>query len=58
MLIKPGKKIDKKKIDETLKQISKKKAFDAKSHKNKVKWGEDALEYQKRVRDEWDEHSL
>jgi len=30
------------------------KAFCSKNFLGKVKWGEDALEYQKRIRDEWD----
>ena len=30
------------------------KIFDAKKHLNKVKWEEDPLEYQKRMRNEWD----
>lgn len=53
MLIKTGKKTDSEKIDKKLKQIEKKKVFDANLHKSKVKWGEDALEYQKKMRDEW-----
>ena len=57
MIIKAGKKIDKEKIDKKIKQLEKKKLFDASLHKNKVKWGEDALEYQQRIRDEWNEHS-
>jgi len=54
MLIKAQKKIDTDKIDQKLKKQKKKKVFHASRHKNKVKWGEDALKYQKRVRDEWD----
>lgn len=30
------------------------KVIDAKKHLGKVKWGEDALTYQKRKRNEWD----
>jgi len=30
------------------------KKFDAKRHLGKVKWNEDALSYQKRIRGEWD----
>jgi len=29
------------------------KRFDANKHLGKVKWGEDPLKYQKRIRDEW-----
>lgn len=53
MLIKTGKKIDKKEIDRILKKAEKKKIFNSKNHQGKVPWGEDALEYQKKIRDEW-----
>ena len=44
-------------LNELNKQIAKlkpQKTFDAKQFVGKVKWGEDALEYQKRLRNEWD----
>lgn len=53
MLIKTGKKIDKKEIDKTLKKAEKKRVFNSKKHLGKVSWGEDALTYQKKIRDEW-----
>jgi hypothetical protein len=58
MLIKPGKKVDKKKLKNALKETSKKKVFQAKKHKGTVEWGEDPLAYQKRIRQEWDERNL
>jgi len=44
----------KKELNEALKKIKRTKKLDAKRHLGKVKWGEDALEYQKRLRDGWD----
>jgi len=34
------------------------KKLNAKRHLGKVKWNEDPLEYQKRVRNEWDSHNI
>lgn len=45
---------DKKKLDEALKKLKPSKAFKASHFKGKVKWDEDPLAYQKRIRSEWD----
>jgi cellobiose-specific phosphotransferase system component IIA len=44
----------KKRLNEALQKIKKKKKFDANKHLGKVSWDEDALEYQKKHRNEWD----
>jgi len=54
MLIKLNKYKDKKKLDEALKTIKPKKVLHSSNHLGKVNWNEDALEYQKRIRGEWD----
>jgi len=44
-------------LNELNKRITKlkpQKLFDAKQFVGKIKWSEDALEYQKRLRNEWD----
>ncbi len=43
----------KKKLNEVLLKIKKKKSFNAKQYLGKIRWNEDALEYQKRVRNDW-----
>jgi len=43
-----------KKLSEALRNIKPTKTFSAKKHLGKVKWNEDAVEYQKRLRDEKD----
>ena len=53
MIIKANKYKDKKKFDEALKKLKPAKLFKASRHLGKVKWNEDALEYQKRIRGEW-----
>ena len=43
-------------IDALKKQLTStanKKVFDAKKHLGKVKWNEDAVAYQKKMRNEW-----
>ncbi len=52
VIVKKG--IGKKKLNEVLKKIVRKKKLYASRHIGKVVWNEDALEYQKRIRDEWD----
>lgn len=42
-----------KELNEALKKFKRIKKLDSKRHLGKVKWGEDALAYQKRLRDEW-----
>jgi hypothetical protein len=54
MVLTVKKGMPKKALDEALKKIKHTKKLDAKRYLGKVKWGEDALEYQKRLRDEWD----
>lgn len=49
LTIKKG--MEKKKLNEALSKIKYSKKFDAKRHLGKVKWGEDALDFQKRMRD-------
>ena len=44
----------KKRLNELLQKMKYRKKLDAKRHLGKVKWNEDALKYQKRLRDEWD----
>lgn len=41
-------------LSKALSAVKPGKIFDAKKHFNKVKWTEEPLEYQKRVRNEWD----
>jgi len=41
------------KIDKMLLSLKSRKQFSSKQFLGKIKWGEDALEYQKRIRDEW-----
>lgn len=42
-----------KKLSHALSRIKPIKRFDASKHLGKVKWDEDPLKYQKRLRDEW-----
>jgi len=42
-----------KKLSEALRKMKPSKTFHAKKHLEKVKWNEDAVVYQKRLRDEW-----
>jgi hypothetical protein len=37
-----------------LSRLKPQKTFPAKRFLGKIKWGEDALQYQKKLRDEWD----
>ena len=41
-------------IDKILSDLKPRKQFCSKQFLGKIKWGEDALEYQKRIRNEWD----
>jgi hypothetical protein len=45
--------MSKKKLNDLLRKLKHTKKLVAKRHLGKVKWNEDALEYQKRLRDEW-----
>ena len=53
MLIKINEKTNFQEIDALLSKLKSRKAFRSKDFLGKIKWGEDALEYQKRLRDEW-----
>lgn len=44
---------NKKKIDAALNSSKPSKVLNAKKYAGKVKWGEDPLRWQKKVRDEW-----
>jgi len=54
MVITIKKKHDNQELNKMLLSWEPQKSFCSKMFLGKVKWGEDALEYQKRVRDEWD----
>ena len=41
-------------IDKLLLSMKPQKLFRSKKFLGKIKWGEDGLEYQKRIRNEWD----
>jgi hypothetical protein len=40
-------------LTDALKKVKPGKRFNAEKHLGKVKWNEDPLEFQKRMRDEW-----
>jgi len=40
-------------IDKILLSLKPRKQFSSKQFLGKIKWGEDAMEYQKKIRDEW-----
>ena len=42
-----------KKLNEAIRKMKHTKKLDAKRHLGKVKWNEDALEFQERLRNEW-----
>ncbi len=54
MVIVISKNISKKELNQKIKQIKSSKLFDAKKFAGKINWGEDALKFQKRIRDEWE----
>ncbi|HKK10698.1 MAG TPA: hypothetical protein VJ939_07655 [Bacteroidales bacterium] len=43
----------KEKFNALLKKLKRKKKFKSELHRGKVKWKEDALEYQRNSRNEW-----
>lgn len=53
MLIKIDKDSNFQEIDKLLLNCNSRKSFRAKEFVGKIKWGEDALKYQKKLRDEW-----
>ncbi len=41
-------------LTDALNKVKPVKSFNAQRHLGKIDWGEDPLEYQKRIRNEWD----
>jgi hypothetical protein len=54
MIITINKDTSNQEIDKMLLSLKPRKLFRSKHFLGKIKWGEDGLEYQKRIRDEWD----
>jgi hypothetical protein len=54
MVVVIEKKYDKRKINKLIGDLKPVKVFDAKKFAGKVNWEEDPVEYQKRIRNEWD----
>jgi hypothetical protein len=54
MMVVVEKKYDRKKVDELIEKFKPAKVFDAKKFAGTINWKEDPVEYQKRVRNEWD----
>ena len=56
MVVLIKKKATKKEIDAVIKKVTakKKKGFNPYKHVGKVKWNVDPVEYQRKLRDEWD----
>jgi hypothetical protein len=42
-------------VDKLLADLKPRKVFQSKKFLGKLKWGEEALQYQKRLRDEWED---
>ena len=53
MIIRINKDTNFQELDKQLSSLKSRKSFRSKDFLGKIKWGEDALEYQKRIRDEW-----
>jgi len=53
MVITINKDTNNQEIDRMLLNLKPRKQFRSKQFLGKIKWGEDGLEYQKRIRDEW-----
>jgi hypothetical protein len=53
MVLTVGKDTSNQEIGEMLAVLKPRKQFQSQQFLGKIKWGEDALKYQKRVRDEW-----
>ncbi len=53
MLITIKKNTTRQEIEKLLSSLKPRKIFHAKEFLGKIKWGEDALQYQKKIRDEW-----
>ena len=43
-----------KSLTDALKKVKPVKPFDSQKHLGKIDWGENPVEYQKRIRNEWD----
>ena len=54
MVIRINKDTDFQEIDKQLSNLKSRKTFRSKKFVGKIKWGEDGLKYQKRMRNEWD----
>lgn len=54
MIIIINKNTTKKELKEKIRQLKSTKLFDAKRFAGKISWGEDALKFQKRLRNEWE----
>ena len=54
MVITINKNASKKDLDVALSKLKSGKAFDAKKHCGKVKWDENDVNYQKKLRNEWE----
>lgn len=54
MSIRLDKKTTKEQLDKALLKLRTGKTFSSKKHLGKVKWGEDGVEFQRKLRDEWD----
>ena len=55
MVIEVERTYNKRQIDKILRQITPQKMFDANRFAGQVAWDEDPLEYQKRIRNEWNQ---
>ena len=53
MIITINKETRQQEIEKMLLRLKPRKLFQSKTFLGKIKWGEDGLEYQKRIRDEW-----
>ena len=53
MVIEILKESTKTEIDKSVKKLPRPKGISAKKYAGKIKWGEDSLAFQKRVRNEW-----
>ena len=53
MLVVVEKKFDKRKIDKLIEDIKPSKVFISQKFAGKIQWDEEPLEYQKRLRNEW-----
>jgi hypothetical protein len=54
MLITVNRTLEARQVDKLLSRLKPQKTFQAKRFLGKMKWGEDALQYQRKLRDEWD----